>query len=74
VTETWVAQQLRPYAIRPKTIRIGEQVAKGYLQDDFMETFRRYIPKSAIEELKAELAEKTVKEKAPEKASAEPEA
>src|SRR5260370_39305752 len=29
VTEMWLAQQLRPNAIRPKTIRIGEQVAKA---------------------------------------------
>ena len=59
VTETWLAQRLRPYGIRPKTIRIGEEVAKGYLEEEMMETFRRYIPKSAVEAVKAELAEKT---------------
>ena len=37
-----------------------------------METFRRYIPKSALEELKAELAEQTVEQTAPEKTSVQP--
>jgi len=58
VTETWVAQQLRPYGIKPRTIRIGELVAKGYVQEEFMDTFRRYIPKSEVETLKAEWAER----------------
>jgi hypothetical protein len=34
-----------PYGIGPKTIWIGEESAKGYVED-FIETFRRYIPKS----------------------------
>ena len=63
VTETWLAQQLRPYGIRPTTIRVGGQVAKGYAQEDFIETFKRYIPKSEVEELKAELRERTMIEK-----------
>ena len=29
---------------------IGEDSAKGYVQADFMETFRRYVPKSEVEE------------------------
>jgi hypothetical protein len=48
ITETWLARQLRPYGVRPKTIWIGETSAKGYLEADFEETFRRYIPKAAI--------------------------
>jgi hypothetical protein len=46
ITELWLAQMLRPYGIRPRTIWIGEVAAKGYLQDDFMDVFRRYITKS----------------------------
>ncbi len=61
LTETWLAQQLRPYGVKPRLIRIGEDVARGYLQEDLMETFRRYIPKSEWERLKAELAERTVR-------------
>ncbi|HSU53276.1 MAG TPA: DUF3631 domain-containing protein [Candidatus Dormibacteraeota bacterium] len=55
VTEAWLAQQLRPYGIRPRTIRIGEEIAKGYLKEDFGETFRRYIPKAEIEATGADL-------------------
>jgi len=51
VTETWLSQQLRPYGIRPKTIWIGETSAKGYVEEDFTEVFRRYIPKSALQSL-----------------------
>src|SRR5205814_7623406 len=60
VTETWLAQQFRPYGIKPRTIRIGEQVAKGYVKEDLMDTFRRYIPESEVEALKANLAERRV--------------
>ena len=28
VTETWLAQQLRPYGIKPRTIRIGGETAR----------------------------------------------
>jgi hypothetical protein len=57
VTEIWLAQQLRAYGIRPRTIRLGDQVAKGYLEEDFIDTFRRYIPKSEVDALKAEMEE-----------------
>jgi putative DNA primase/helicase len=56
ITEMWLAQQLRPYGVRPKTMRIGDQVAKGYLVKDLEEVFRRYIPRSELDELKRELA------------------
>ena len=62
VTETWLAQRLRPYGIKSRTIRIGEEVGRGYLEEDMKETFRRYIPKSEVEALKADLAERTLKE------------
>ncbi len=58
VTETWLAQQLRPYGVHPRTIRIGEQAAKGYVEEDFHDVFRRYVPKSEVEAFKAELAER----------------
>src|SRR5439155_16392790 len=51
VTETWLSQQLRGYGIRPRTIWIGGTSAKGYVEDDFNEVFRRYIPKSAMQSL-----------------------
>jgi putative DNA primase/helicase len=54
VTELWLARQLGKYGIRPRPVRKGEVVAKGYLQADLMETFRRYIPRSEVEALKKE--------------------
>jgi hypothetical protein len=52
----------RPYDIRPRTIRIGEDVGRGYVEGDFTETFRRYIPRSEVEGLRAELAEGAARE------------
>ena len=57
IDELWLARQLAPYGIRPRTIRIEAGTAKGYLQDDFGEAFRRYIPRSELDELKVEAAE-----------------
>ena len=54
ITELWLSQQLRPYGVRPKTIWIGDTSAKGYVQESFMETFRRYITKADLELLKSE--------------------
>jgi len=54
ITDMWLAQQLRPYGIRPKTLWIGNEHAKGYLQEDFVEIFKRYIPRSEVEALRAE--------------------
>jgi len=62
LNESWLATQLRPYGIRPGTMRIGDQVAKGYLLEDFKETFRRYVPRAEYEAFKADLAARAVKE------------
>lgn len=48
LTEMWLAMQLRPYGIRPKTIWIGAESAKGYERPDFDDAFRRYAPPSAL--------------------------
>jgi hypothetical protein len=55
ISELWLAQQLRPYQIRPRSIRIGETVSRGYYLDDFMDTCRRYISRAELKALKAEL-------------------
>ena len=55
VTGQWVAQQLAGYGIRPRTMRINQDRAKGYEWDDFKEAFRRYIPRAEIEAFKAGL-------------------
>jgi hypothetical protein len=48
VTERWLAQQLRPYGIKPRTIWIDGTEAKGYVKEELMEIFRRYISKSDL--------------------------
>jgi hypothetical protein len=64
-TERWLSQQLRPYGMKPKTLRIEEERAKGYVFEEFAEVFRRYIPISEVEAMKAEMMEdaKCAKEK-----------
>jgi len=54
VSELWIAQQLRPYGIQPHTVRIGQTQAKGYVFQDFRDTFQRYIPRAEIDALKAQ--------------------
>jgi hypothetical protein len=54
VTELWLSHQLRPYGIRPRAMRIGDERAKGYFKDDFMDAFRRYIPRSELDTFLAE--------------------
>ena len=59
ITELWLSAKLRPYGIRPKTIWIGDDHAKGYVLDDFTETFQRYIPKSEAQSFIAECRQST---------------
>jgi hypothetical protein len=54
VTELWLAQRLRPYGIRPKTMWKEGVQAKGYLHEDFKEVFQRHIPSSELEAFKRE--------------------
>jgi hypothetical protein len=53
-TDLWLAQQLRPYGVKPRNLRIGDQVLKGYLRDDLLDVFRRYIPQSELDALRTE--------------------
>ena len=46
---------MRLYGIRPNNIWIDDIQAKGYLEKDFTETFRRYISKSDLDALAAEV-------------------
>src|SRR5262249_41080817 len=56
INEVWLAQQLRPYRIRPRVVRIGEAVSRGYHLDDFRDSFKRYISRSELSGLLAEIA------------------
>jgi len=53
ITELWLASQLRPFGIRPHNLWIDGVQAKGYVMEDFLDIFRRYISKSELETLKA---------------------
>jgi len=57
LTELWIAQQLRPYGIRPRPFRLEGQRARGYFREEMMDAFRRYIPRSELEALTSENGE-----------------
>ena len=55
ITEPGLAEELQPYGIRSRTMRIGRMQAKGYLEEDFQEAFQRYISRSDMDALRAKL-------------------
>lgn len=57
ITDLWLSQQLRRYGIRPRTVRIDGETARGYRFEQFEEVFRRYMPKSEIEYYKGLVVE-----------------
>ena len=61
----WLAQQLRPYGVRPKTMWIGETAAKGYEKSDFEEVWHRYVSRSDFDALIADRGVAKKKEQHP---------
>ena len=49
---------MRPYGIRPNNIWIDDVQAEGYLENDFTETFRRYISQSDLDALTAQVEQR----------------
>ena len=49
INEYRISQILRPYGIKPSTIRIGKEVNKGYDVSQFREALARYIPEAETE-------------------------
>jgi hypothetical protein len=43
MTKTQLARQLKEFKIRPKTIRIGDDVSKGYTREVFENAWARYL-------------------------------
>jgi putative DNA primase/helicase len=43
ITETWLGHRLRRFGIQSQTMRVGDQLAKGYERGDFEEAFRRFL-------------------------------
>ena len=50
LTPYTLAARLRPYVIKPGTIRQGDETAKGYTFEGFTDTFDRYLPRSDDDE------------------------
>lgn len=44
ITAPQLANQLRPFGVRPSTIRRGHDTAKGYRKEQFAEAWARYLP------------------------------
>lgn len=42
-----LARLLKPYGIRPGTVRVGEDTAKGYKREDMADVWARYTPQGA---------------------------
>jgi putative DNA primase/helicase len=57
IDELWLSRQLRPYGVRPKMLWMEGRTARGYCKEDFGEVFRRYIPQSELESLRAAAGE-----------------
>ena len=39
-----LARMLRPFEIKPRLVRVGEAVFRGYVKSDFVDSFDRYLP------------------------------
>jgi hypothetical protein len=57
VNELAVARILRRYAIKPGTVRIGDQVGKGYKWEQFTAALQHYVSKPELARKLAELKE-----------------
>ena len=49
LNEHRVAQWLRPYGVKPRTFRLGQEVNKGYAMEDLREALLRYVPKPEVQ-------------------------
>jgi hypothetical protein len=43
ITDRLVARLLGRFRVKPRSIRIGEATPKGYLRDDLIDAFSRYL-------------------------------
>jgi Protein of unknown function (DUF3631) len=39
-----LARMLRPFEVKPRLVRVGEAVFRGYVKSDFEDAFDRYLP------------------------------
>lgn len=47
--ENRISEILRPYGIKPINLRIGKQVRKGYVAEDFTDALARYVPAAEVD-------------------------
>ena len=50
INDQWLGRQLQPYEIASKTMRIGKELAKGYLATDFREALQRYFTRTQADQ------------------------
>jgi putative DNA primase/helicase len=62
IDELWLAKQLRPYGIFPRSMRIGETKTKGYTLEELRPIFKRYIPQDEKNASKEETREANASE------------
>ena len=48
LTQNGLARLLKPFAVKSKNMRIGENLRKGYEMDGLKDAFKRYIPLSSL--------------------------
>jgi hypothetical protein len=48
ITQSGVAKFLKPFKIRPGTVRLGAGTAKGYKREDFIDAWSRYGVTQAV--------------------------
>ena len=48
INEWWISRQMRQLGIRPKYLRTGKSVARGYTLSDIEAAFRRYVPNPEV--------------------------
>lgn len=56
--ESRISEILRPYGIKPINLRMGKQVRKGYVAEDFTDALARYVPDADIEARLQEMEQK----------------
>jgi hypothetical protein len=47
ITVTQLARAVQPFGLRPTTVRIGTNIAKGYYKKAFKEAWSRYLPSTS---------------------------
>src|SRR5438477_9328447 len=49
INDQWLGRQLQPYEIASKTMRIGNELAKGYLATDYREALQREFKRTQVD-------------------------